>query len=148
MLATVLLFEAAIRANLLICSSESRTDFAFIGTQRIPLHPGVNNFLASGCKLVYFESVKSKSSYQRSIRFDAPQADELERIAKANEVDFSQLVRWAAAALIRHVERHDGRLILPLDFSETYELIRREHPELQPRDAESAGGSRGKRATA
>ncbi len=61
---------------------------------------------------------------QTSFRFKEGQRDKLEKIAAANgEVEVSQLIRWAIDALINHVERHGGRLHLPVDFSETVEVV-------------------------
>ena len=58
---------------------------------------------------------------QTSFRFKEGQRQALEKIGKDNgDVDVSQLVRWAIEALIKHVERNGGRLLLPVDFSETF----------------------------
>ena len=60
---------------------------------------------------------------QTSFRFKEGQRQALEKIGKENgDVDVSQLVRWAIDALIAHVERNGGRLLLPVDFSETFEV--------------------------
>jgi len=82
------------------------------------------------------------------VRFNAEQLADLKQIADANGVEVAQLIRWAVDALIRHVDRNHGRLILPLDFSETYEIIRREHPDQQLRAAEPKDEYKVKRKSA
>ena len=59
---------------------------------------------------------------QTSFRFKEGQREKLEKIAADNGVEVSQLIRWAVDALIAHVERNGGRLLLPVDFSETFEV--------------------------
>lgn len=67
---------------------------------------------------------------QTSFRFKEGQRKSLEKISRDNgDVDVSQLVRWAIDALIEHVERNGGRLLLPVDFSETYGEKRTAVPE-------------------
>ena len=56
------------------------------------------------------------------VRLTDEQRDALAKIAAKNKCDVSDLIRWAVDALIEHVERNGGRLMLPIDFSETYEV--------------------------
>ena len=57
------------------------------------------------------------------VRLEDHQRRALEKIAKENgNIDVSVLIRWAVDALIAHVERNGGRLLLPVDFSETFEV--------------------------
>lgn len=52
-----------------------------------------------------------------SFRLTEEQLTALREIAKKNGVSASQLVRWAVEALLRQVERNEGHLTLPIDFS-------------------------------
>jgi len=52
-----------------------------------------------------------------NFRLNAEQLAALREIAQKNGVSTGQLVRWAVDALIRQVDRNQGRLILPIDFS-------------------------------
>lgn len=61
-----------------------------------------------------------------NVRLSTEQLEALKRVADQNSVEVSQLIRWAVDALIRHAERHGGRLLLPIDFSETWEVFRRD----------------------
>lgn len=58
---------------------------------------------------------------QRSIRFTAAQMEQLEELANRYSVDVATVVRWSVDALIQHVERHGGRLHLPVNFDEAWE---------------------------
>ena len=82
-----------------------------------------------------------------NVRFSEEQLVELKNLAATNGVEVSQLIRWAVEALIRHAERNGGRLLLPLNFGETYELVQNEHPPAL-RAAEKSGDYKGKRASA
>ena len=56
------------------------------------------------------------------VRLSDEQRAALAKIAERNGCDMSDLIRWAVDALIAHVERNGGRLLLPVDFSETFEV--------------------------
>ncbi|MDD5349811.1 MAG: hypothetical protein PHQ12_06335 [Chthoniobacteraceae bacterium] len=51
-----------------------------------------------------------------NVRFTEAQLSALREIGQKNSVNVSHLVRWAVDGLIRHVERNDGRLVLPIDY--------------------------------
>jgi len=57
-------------------------------------------------------------SVTMGIRVTKEQRSALEKIAQANGVEVSQLIRWSVDALIEHVERCGGRLVLPIRFGE------------------------------
>ena len=44
---------------------------------------------------------------------------ELGGLAERYRVSSSTILRWALRALGNHVERNEGRLVLPLDFGDT-----------------------------
>lgn len=57
------------------------------------------------------------------VRLEEEQRIKLEKIAAENgKLDVSVLIRWAVDALIAHAEKNGGRLLLPVDFSETFEV--------------------------
>lgn len=76
------------------------------------------------------------------VRFSEAQLAGLKQIADTADVDVSDLIRWAVGALIEHAKRNGGRIMLPLDFSESYES----RPML--RAAEEPEKYKGKRRTA
>jgi hypothetical protein len=53
-----------------------------------------------------------------NVRFTEAQLTALREIGQKNGVNVSHLVRWAVDGLIRHIERNDGRLVLPIDYSD------------------------------
>lgn len=53
-----------------------------------------------------------------NVRFTEAQLAALREIAQKNSVNVAHLVRWAVDGLIRHVERNEGRLVLPIEYSE------------------------------
>ena len=67
---------------------------------------------------MHYKRTHSVKNSTLNIRLNDEQLAALREIAKKNGTNVSQLVRWSVDALIRYVEHHDGRLILPIDFSE------------------------------
>ena len=55
-----------------------------------------------------------------TVRLTADQKRKLEALARKNDVEVSQLIRWGIDALLAHAERHGGRLLLPIDLGETF----------------------------
>jgi predicted site-specific integrase-resolvase len=53
-----------------------------------------------------------------NVRFTEAQLTALREIGQKNGVNVSHLVRWAVDGLIRHVERNEGRLVLPIEYAE------------------------------
>lgn len=51
-----------------------------------------------------------------TVRLPEDQAEALKKLAERFGVSESVIVRWAADALIAHVERHGGNLSLPVDL--------------------------------
>lgn len=61
------------------------------------------------------------------VRLEGWQRQELEKIARGNgDLDVSDLIRWAVVALINHAKRFNGRLLLPLNFHETPDVLNRQ----------------------
>ena len=54
-----------------------------------------------------------------TVRFDEGEMQELAGLAERYRVSSATILRWALRALGNHVERNEGRLVLPLDFGET-----------------------------
>ncbi len=76
----------------------------------------------------YIPRAVSKTNF--NVRLSDTQLASLKRIAEANAVEVSQLIRWAIDALIRHVGRNGGRIVLPVDFAESYIIeIREPHSQ-------------------
>jgi Ribbon-helix-helix domain len=63
------------------------------------------------------------------VRLTDSQMAALKAIAERNGVEVSQLIRWGIDALIAHVERNGGRLLLPMEFGETFTS---HQPQAQP----------------
>ena len=54
-----------------------------------------------------------------TVRFDEGEMQELGGLAERYRVSSATILRWALRALGNHVERNEGRLVLPLDFGDT-----------------------------
>jgi hypothetical protein len=50
---------------------------------------------------------------------DEGEMQELGSLAERYQVSSATIIRWALRALGNHVERNEGRLVLPLDFGDT-----------------------------
>ena len=85
-----------------------------------------------------------------NVRISEEQRAELQELADQNGVEISQLIRWALDALLRHAKAHDGRLLLPLNFEETWAVHKRggkaRLPGLKRAKASAGNGTRSKRA--
>jgi hypothetical protein len=53
-----------------------------------------------------------------TVRFDEGEMQELGSLAERYRVSSATILRWALRALGNHVERNEGRLVLPLDFGD------------------------------
>jgi hypothetical protein len=53
-----------------------------------------------------------------TVRFDEGEMQELGGLAERYRVSSATILRWALRALGNHVERNEGRLVLPLDFGD------------------------------
>jgi hypothetical protein len=53
-----------------------------------------------------------------TVRFDEGEMQELGSLAERYHVSSATIIRWALRALGNHVERNQGRLVLPLDFGD------------------------------
>lgn len=73
-----------------------------------------------------------------TVRFDEGEMQELAGLAERYRVSSATIIRWALRALGSHVERNEGRLVLPLDFGDTAEEKPAKKPAKKP----------GKRSTA
>ena len=56
-----------------------------------------------------------------SVRITNAQRGKLEKIAKENGLEISQLIRFAVDAMIRYVDVHEGVVHLPIDFTKHWE---------------------------
>ena len=71
-----------------------------------------------------------------TVRFDEGEMQELAGLAERYRVSSATIIRWALRALGNHVERNEGRLVLPLDFGDTAE----EKPSKKPGKRSAAAG--------
>jgi hypothetical protein len=53
-----------------------------------------------------------------TVRFDEGEMQELGGLAERYRVSSATILRWALRALGNHVERNEGRLVMPLDFGD------------------------------
>jgi len=51
-----------------------------------------------------------------TVRFDEGEVQQLGSLAERHRVSSATILRWALRALADHVERNDGRLVLPLEL--------------------------------
>ncbi len=54
-----------------------------------------------------------------TVRFDEGEMRELGSLAERYRVSSATIIRWALRALGNHVERNEGRLVLPLELGDT-----------------------------
>ena len=54
-----------------------------------------------------------------TVRFDEGEMQELGGLAERYRVSSATILRWALRALGNHVERNEGRLVLPLELGDT-----------------------------
>lgn len=54
-----------------------------------------------------------------TVRFDEGEMQELGSLAERYRVSSATIIRWALRALGNHVERNEGRLVLPLELGDT-----------------------------
>jgi hypothetical protein len=54
-----------------------------------------------------------------TVRFDEGEMQELGSLAERYQVSSATIIRWALRALGNHVERNEGRLVLPLELGDT-----------------------------
>ena len=54
-----------------------------------------------------------------TVRFDEGEMQELGGLAERYQVSSATIIRWALRALGNHVERNEGRLVLPLELGDT-----------------------------
>ena len=71
-----------------------------------------------------------------TVRFDEGEMQELGSLAERYRVSSATILRWALRALGNHVERNEGRLVLPLDFGDTAV----EKPAKKPSKRSAAAG--------
>jgi hypothetical protein len=53
-----------------------------------------------------------------TVRFDALEMQELDELAERYRVSSATIIRWALRALGNHVQRNEGRLVLPLELGD------------------------------
>ena len=71
-----------------------------------------------------------------TVRFDEGEMQELGSLAERYRVSSATILRWALRTLGNHVERNEGRLVLPLDFGDTAV----EKPAKKPSKRSAAAG--------
>ncbi len=71
------------------------------------------------------------------VRLSKADREWLEATARANGVEVSQLVRWSIEALRQYIIEHDGKLHLPINIREFWQIIQKNLPahESQPLQA-------------
>lgn len=73
------------------------------------------------------------------VRLDPGQREALEKLASSTGIDASQLVRFAIKAILDYADANNGRILLPLNFSETFMVKAKEEPAaLKPRRESAA----------
>lgn len=53
-----------------------------------------------------------------TVRFEDEEMEALDRLAKRYKVSSATIIRWALTALNDYVAANNGRVVLPLDFTE------------------------------
>lgn len=53
-----------------------------------------------------------------TVRFEEEEMRELDELSDRYRVSSATIIRWALRALSNHVERNDGRLVLPLQLGD------------------------------
>lgn len=53
-----------------------------------------------------------------TVRFEVSEMQELDALSDRYRVSSATIIRWALRALANHVERNEGRLVLPLELGE------------------------------
>ncbi len=53
-----------------------------------------------------------------TVRFENHEMEQLEKLASRYKVTSAVVIRWALAALVEYVNRNNGKIALPLDFSQ------------------------------
>ncbi len=53
-----------------------------------------------------------------TVRFEMSEMEELDALSDRYRVSSATIIRWALRALANHVERNDGRLVLPLELGD------------------------------
>lgn len=54
------------------------------------------------------------------VRLKSAQRAGLQRLADKYGVEMVDVLRWAIDALLQYCEAHEGRLVLPVDFNESF----------------------------
>lgn len=66
-----------------------------------------------------------------SIRLSPDQKARLQALARRLDLDPADLIRFAIRALLVHAAAHEGRILLPIDFDETFKVVR-ENVDIEP----------------
>ncbi len=53
-----------------------------------------------------------------TVRFEESEMQELDALADRYRVSSATIIRWSLRALANHVERNEGRLVLPLELGD------------------------------
>jgi predicted transcriptional regulator len=80
-----------------------------------------------------------------TVRFDESELRELDTLADRYRVSSATIIRWALRALANHVERNEGRLVLPFELGEEA-ASKVESPLLPVNPKLDLAGSRARRA--
>lgn len=77
----------------------------------------------------------SDSSSTFTLRIPNDQIGKIKDLAERYKVTDAQIIRWGLDALFQYVERHGGRLHLPIDFDLLWEEVQATAPKPHPQIA-------------
>jgi predicted transcriptional regulator len=80
-----------------------------------------------------------------TVRFDESELRELDTLADLYRASSATIIRWALRALAHHVERNEGRLVLPFELGEEA-TAKVESPLLPVNPKSDLAGSRARQA--
>jgi hypothetical protein len=67
-----------------------------------------------------------------TVRFEESEMQELDALSDRYRVSSATIIRWALRALANHVERNDGRLVLPLELGDDAAAKPKKFPATKP----------------
>ncbi len=69
-----------------------------------------------------------KETVSFGVRIPKDDREWLEATARANGVEVSQLVRWSIEALRQYIMEHDGKLHLPINIRDFWQVVQKHLP--------------------
>ncbi|MDC0088134.1 hypothetical protein OAI07_01185 [Akkermansiaceae bacterium] len=76
-----------------------------------------------------------------TVRFSEDEMEQLDALAVSYGVSSATVIRWALKALVEYVEMNNGKITLPLDFTEIMKQSASVNP-LSSLEEQSSGGDR------